>query len=115
MVTPLDHPGMVKIALSQAASEALAAVGKYHLVMAAPTDCTAPESLRGRMVLHCLPLDKETADAAARVARGAHRATKIRTNASDTDARPGPVTLVPLTAPSEGGAITVAAPPPPAR
>ena len=75
---PLDHPGMVKIALSQAASEALSAVGKYHLVMAAPADCTAPESLRGRMILLCLPLDKETADNAARVAMGTHRAAKIK-------------------------------------
>lgn len=71
---------MVKIALSQAASEALAAVGKYHLVMAAPADCTAPEPLRGRMVLLCVPLDKETADAAALVARGTHRAAKIKKN-----------------------------------
>ena len=76
---PLDHPGMVKIALSQAASDALAAVGKYHLVMAAPADCTAPESLMGRMILLCLQLDKETADAAARVALGTHRAAKIKT------------------------------------
>ena len=77
---PLDHHNVVKIALSQAASEALAAAGRYYLVMAAPADCTAPESLRGRMVLLCLPLDKETADAAACVAMGTHRAAKLKKN-----------------------------------
>ncbi len=75
---PLDHAGLVKIALGQAASDALKAAGEFHLVLVSKADCTAPQA-QGRMVLLCLPLDKKTADDAAAVALGRARAVRIRT------------------------------------
>lgn len=74
----LDKPAVVKIALGKAASEALRAVGPFHLALVAPADCTAPQEHRERMILLCLPVDKATADAAASVALGKARAAKIR-------------------------------------
>jgi hypothetical protein len=75
---PLDHPGVTKIALSLAASEALVAIGPHCLVIASRADCTAPEWAHGRMILLCLPLDKESADAAVSVALGKARAVAIK-------------------------------------
>jgi len=75
---PLDHRQVTKIALGRNASETLHAIGKYHFILASPADCTAPAWARDRMVLLSLPLDKETADAAASVALGTHRAAKIK-------------------------------------
>lgn len=75
---PLDRPGVVKIALGRLASEALAMVGRHHLIVSAPADCTAPQEVQGRVILHCLPLTKEAADDAFRVAIGEARATRIR-------------------------------------
>lgn len=70
---PLDQPGIVKIALGESASAALKSLGQHLLVIAAPADATAPEELRGRYVLHCLPLTMERADAAYRAATGRKR------------------------------------------
>jgi hypothetical protein len=75
---PLDHPGVVKLLLSQAASDALAELGPFHLILASKADCTAPPEAQGRFVLICQPLDKATADDAAAVALGRKRAAKIR-------------------------------------
>ena len=75
---PLDHPGVVKIALGQAASEALHGLGKNLLVFATMADSTAPPEAQGRMILLCLPTTKQAADDAYRVARGTHRAVKIK-------------------------------------
>jgi len=76
---PLDVPGIVKVALGQAASAALAAVGPHHLAIITKADCTAPVELRGRAILLCLPLDKATATAACEVALGRMKATKPKT------------------------------------
>jgi hypothetical protein len=76
--TPLDHPGTVKLLLSQAASDALEAAGRYFLILAARADCTAPQEAQGRMILLCQPLDKDTADAAARVALGKAKAVNLK-------------------------------------
>jgi hypothetical protein len=75
---PLDHPGTVKLLLSQAASDALEAAGRYFLILAARADCTAPQEAQGRMILLCQPLDKDTADAAARVALGKAKAVNLK-------------------------------------
>jgi hypothetical protein len=75
---PLDHPGVVKIALGQNASDALATLGPC-LVVATMADSTAPPEAQGRMILLCLPISKQAADDAYRVARGTHRASKIKT------------------------------------
>ncbi len=75
---PLDHPDVTKIALSSAASEALAAMGPHCLVIAARADCTAPEWVQGRMILLCLPLDKESADAAVSVALDKARVVAVK-------------------------------------
>lgn len=75
---PLDHPGALKILLGHAASVALAASGPHHLVMVTRADCTAGDGTQGRMVLHCLPVSQELADAAYRVASGTHRAVRIK-------------------------------------
>ena len=66
----LDHPGVVKVMLSAAASDALRSAGKYHLVLVAQADCTAPAEAQGRMILHCVPLSRELAQAASDVALG---------------------------------------------
>ena len=73
---PLDVPGIVKIALGRNATAALAACGPFHLALIAKADATAPPEIQGLMILLCLPLDKATADAAAGVAMGTHRAVK---------------------------------------
>ena len=75
---PLDHPGVVKILLSRAASEALEAIGPHCLCIATKADCTAPPEAQGRMILHCLPITKEAADAAFRVASGMARAVRVK-------------------------------------
>lgn len=77
---PLDHPGVVKILLSESASAALAAVGLHHRVIATKADATALAHAQGRMVLLCLPLTKELADAAASVALGRAVPKKLRTH-----------------------------------
>lgn len=82
---PLDHPGVVKIALGQNASDALASLGPC-LVIASKADSTAPEALQGRVMLLCTPCSKETADAAYQVANGTHRAVKIKTSAPSSSA-----------------------------
>lgn len=75
---PLDHPGVVRIALGFAASEALKGLGKHVLIIGAMADATAPEHAQGRMVLHCLPITKQAADDAYKVAKGSHRAARNR-------------------------------------
>jgi hypothetical protein len=47
-------------------------------VIASKADSTAPEALQGRMVLLCLPLTREAADDAFRVATGRTRAVKVK-------------------------------------
>ena len=75
---PLDQPGLVKIALGQSASDALAALGDFQLVLVSKADCIAPQSAQGRRILHCLPITKGLADAAFQVVTGTHRAVKIK-------------------------------------
>ena len=75
---PTDRPGVVKIALGQAASDALHSLGKHVLVVATMADSTAPSEAQGRMILLCLPTTKQAADDAYRVASGSHRAVKTR-------------------------------------
>lgn len=76
---PLDHPGVVKLLLSAAASEAISKAGKHHLAITAPADSTAPPEGQGRMILHVIATDKDTLDLAFGVIRGTHRAVKLRT------------------------------------
>ncbi|MEI6676847.1 MAG: hypothetical protein WCO57_16880, partial [Verrucomicrobiota bacterium] len=68
----LDHPGVVKIRLSAAASDALRDVGEYHLAVISRADFTAPTEAQGRMILHVIELSKEAATAVSRVALGNH-------------------------------------------
>lgn len=75
--------GHVRIALSQAASDALLAAGDAFLIVGRGSYPDAP----GRMVIHCLPVPKPQADAACRVAMGEARAVKIKPK-SPTTAEP---------------------------
>lgn len=75
---PLDHLRVTKIALSSAASEALAALGPHCLVIATKADCTAPEWAKGRLILLCVPLDTDTARDVESVALGKARAVPIK-------------------------------------
>lgn len=75
---PLDRPGVVRVMLGQAASDALKGLGKHLLILAAPADSTTPAEAQGRMVLHCMPITKERADAAYAVATGKMRAVTPR-------------------------------------
>ena len=85
----LDHPGLVKIALGQSASDALAGLGDFQLVLVSKADCTAPQSAQGRRILHCMPITKALADDLFHVVSGTHRAVKIKT--------PKPSPTAPLT------------------
>lgn len=67
---PLDAQEVLRICLSDAASKALEALGPHVLVIATPADATAPESMRGRYVLHAMPTTPERANAAYRAAQG---------------------------------------------
>ena len=75
---PLDHPGSIKIMLSRATSEAIAANADYHLAAISHPDSTSPPEALGRLILVCLPMTKETANAAYRVATGTHKAVRIK-------------------------------------
>jgi hypothetical protein len=85
---PLDHPNVVKIALGRATSDALRAVGEYHLAVISKADCTAPAEAQDRMVLHVIKLTKELATAVSRVALGTHVARPVRPPASTTTTTP---------------------------
>ena len=79
---PLDHPSVTKIALSSAASEALAALGPHCLVIATKADSAAPEWAQGRVILLCVPLDNDTARAAESVALGKTSAVPMKNRSS---------------------------------
>lgn len=93
----LDVPGSIKILLSKAASDAIAANGDYHIAFISHPDCTSPPESHGRMILACVPASRDRLNAACRVIRGTHRAAPIRK----------PV------APAPGAAISKPAPSPP--
>ncbi|MCP5534255.1 MAG: hypothetical protein H7A48_13885 [Akkermansiaceae bacterium] len=76
---PLATPGLVRFLLGKTASDSLAAAGKYFVLEAYQSP--RPEDA-GRFVLLALPVSKETADAAARVAKGTHRAVKVKGGSS---------------------------------
>jgi len=84
---PLDHPGSIKILLGREASEAIAANGDFHLAMISHPDATSPPEALGRLVLTCLPLDKETLNAATRVALGTARAVNISKASRENETR----------------------------
>ncbi|MES2920189.1 MAG: hypothetical protein V4819_01485 [Verrucomicrobiota bacterium] len=73
---PLDHAVVLKLALSAAATAALAASGSYHLLITAPSDATTPSHLQGRRIMHALPLTQALANDLFRVASGTHKATR---------------------------------------
>jgi len=76
-VANLIHPSTpdhVRIALGEAASEALRAAGDAFLIIGRGTHDHAP----GRMVIHCVPIDKKTADLACGVILGTHKASRIK-------------------------------------
>ncbi|RYD33529.1 MAG: hypothetical protein EOP85_20695 [Verrucomicrobiaceae bacterium] len=75
---PLDAQGVVRICLSDAASTALEALGPHVLIVATKADATAPENMKGRMVLHCLPCSPERLDDAYRAARGEKPKARIK-------------------------------------
>lgn len=92
---PLGHETVVKIALGETASKALEAIGPHVLVIATPADATAPPELRGRMVLHCMPIPAERADDAYRVAKGLSPAKAPRGRAKSPKAQnPTPFRLI---------------------
>lgn len=74
----LDHPDVVKFALGDRLTAALAASGQYHLLVTAPSDSTTPEHLHGRRIMHAMSITKQMADDLHRIVIGTHRATRIR-------------------------------------
>lgn len=74
---PLDHPGVVKFALGDRLTTALADSGEFHLLITAPSDSTTPEHLQGRRIMYAMSITKELADDLHRIASGTHRAVKI--------------------------------------
>lgn len=73
---PLATPGLLRFLLGKTASEALEAAGDFFLIEA--TRSPIPEHA-GRFIAYALPISKAAADAAARVAKGTHRAVRIST------------------------------------
>ena len=71
---PLAMPGVVRIRLSEAAGNALAAVGEAFVVVGKGR---YPDS-DGRMVIYCQPAQLAVVNAACDVATGTHRAVKIK-------------------------------------
>lgn len=67
-------PEPVKIILGESATKALLEAGECFLIVGKGSWPDSP----GRMVIHCLPIPKEQADAACHVAMGSHRAVKVR-------------------------------------
>jgi hypothetical protein len=76
---PLNRPEIIRFALGVSISSALEESGKFHLLVSVPADSTVPEALRGRRIMLALECSKETADACYGVAKGTHRAVRIRT------------------------------------
>lgn len=74
---PLEHPGSIRILLGQAASDAIAANGDFHLGAITHPTAQDPEETRGRLILVAVPTTKQRLDEAARVILGTHRAVKI--------------------------------------
>jgi hypothetical protein len=79
---PLDHPGVVKFALSEAVSAALAATGKHHLLITGPSDATTPAHLQGRRIMNAVCITQEQANELYRLASGRHRLVRIKTTAA---------------------------------
>lgn len=75
---PLDAPGVLKILIGREASEIIEAHGEQFLAIITHPDSTSPPEATGRLVLHVLPITKERADAAYRVAAGKARAMPIK-------------------------------------
>lgn len=73
---PLATPGLLRILLGKTASDRLATAGEFFLIEA--TRSPIPEHA-GRFIAYALPISKAAADAAARVAKGTHRAVRIST------------------------------------
>ena len=78
---PLDVPGSIKIALGQAASDALAAHRDMFFAVVVHPDSTSPPEAMGRMILIAIPGDRAAIDGACRVAAGKARDASIRTAA----------------------------------
>lgn len=74
----LDHENVMKILLSERASEALRAAGEYYLAIVTAPDATAPTEAHGRLVLVCVPLTKERAHDASLVALGRMDARRVK-------------------------------------
>jgi hypothetical protein len=72
---PLDHPGLLRFLLGPSASQALADAGEFFVFQAYRSP--KPED-GGRFILLALPVSKEVADSAARVAMGKARAVAFR-------------------------------------
>ena len=72
---PLATPGLLRFLLGPTASAMLADAGQYFTIQAYQSP--KPEDA-GRFILLALPVDKDTADASARVALGKAKAVKPR-------------------------------------
>ena len=72
---PLVTPGILRFLLGRAASDMLADAGELFLIEAKRS--AQPEH-DGRFIAYALPITKDQADAAARVAKGTHRAVKVK-------------------------------------
>lgn len=72
---PLATPGLLRFLLGQTASKALDDAGEYFTLQAYQSP--RPEDA-GRFILLALPVSKDVADAAARVAKGEARAARIK-------------------------------------
>jgi hypothetical protein len=68
-----ERPESVRIILSQEDSDTLATAGECFRIIGKGS---YPDAV-GRLVLHCVPVERSQADAACRVAVGTHRAVRI--------------------------------------
>jgi hypothetical protein len=75
---PLDIENVTKFALGVAVTAELEASGKYHLLVTTPADCTTPDHLKGRRIMHAIPITSETAEDLHKIILGTHRAVRIK-------------------------------------
>ena len=73
-----EEPEPIRIILGETASKALLEAGECFLIVGKGSYPDSP----GRMVIHCVPVPKDQADAACAVALGTHRAVKRKFDTS---------------------------------
>lgn len=82
-------PEAIRFLIGKATSDMLAAAGEFYLIEAQRSPM--PEH-GGRFIAYALPITKQAADDAARVAKGTHRAVKRSTGSPSTSSTFSPLT-----------------------